>query len=52
MRDALIDNSPAAPGDRDRLSSISIEDYYNPYRIFQWPVSSAIALRERWQRYK
>jgi hypothetical protein len=23
----------------DRLSSISIEDYYNPYRVFQWPDS-------------
>ena len=37
MKPTIID-----PDDRfreilDRLSSMSIEDYYNPYRMFEWP---------------
>jgi hypothetical protein len=37
MTDALIAESPRMQGILDRLSSMSIEDYYNPYKMFEWP---------------
>lgn len=32
-----VGNSDRLRGLLDRLSSMSVEDYYNPYRIFEWP---------------
>jgi len=37
MADVLIDENPRLVNILDRLSSKSIEDYYNPYQMFQWP---------------
>ncbi|MEU6353798.1 diiron oxygenase [Streptomyces sp. NPDC047072] len=37
MTDALLAESPRLKGILDRLSSMSIEDYYNPYKMFEWP---------------
>jgi P-aminobenzoate N-oxygenase AurF len=37
MTTALIDHSQRLREVLDRLSSMSIEDYYNPYQMFQWP---------------
>ncbi|MEU4741045.1 diiron oxygenase [Actinosynnema sp. NPDC023658] len=37
MTSALIDNSQRLREILDRLSSMSIEDYYNPYQMFEWP---------------
>ncbi|MEU5693158.1 diiron oxygenase [Actinosynnema sp. NPDC020468] len=33
----LIDRDDRFRGILDRLSSKSIDDYYNPYRLFEWP---------------
>jgi AraC-like DNA-binding protein len=37
MIDAVIDKDDRFRSVLDRLSSKSIDDYYNPYRLFQWP---------------
>ncbi|HET9382961.1 MAG TPA: diiron oxygenase [Streptomyces sp.] len=37
MADTLIGENPRLLGILDRLSSMSVEDYYNPYQMFQWP---------------
>jgi hypothetical protein len=37
MTGALIDNNPRLLEILDRLSNMSIEDYYNPYQMFEWP---------------
>ncbi|MFH8440197.1 diiron oxygenase [Streptomyces sp. NPDC018026] len=37
MVSEVIDRSPRFQGILDRLSAKSIDDYYNPYRIFEWP---------------
>jgi hypothetical protein len=37
MTSGLIDNSQRLRDILDRLSSMAVEDYYNPYRVFQWP---------------
>jgi hypothetical protein len=39
MTTALIDTSERLREILDRLSSKSIEDYYNPYQMFDWPGS-------------
>jgi P-aminobenzoate N-oxygenase AurF len=39
MATALIDNSARLREILDRLSNKSIEDYYNPYQMFEWPES-------------
>jgi hypothetical protein len=39
MTTALIDTSERLREILDRLSSKSIEDYYNPYQMFDWPDS-------------
>jgi hypothetical protein len=39
MIDAVIDRDDRFRGVLDRLSSKSIDDYYNPYRLFDWPDS-------------
>src|SRR5882724_10531661 len=39
MIDAVIDQDDRFRGVLDRLSSKSIDDYYNPYRLFEWPES-------------
>jgi hypothetical protein len=39
MTTALIDNSARLREILDRLSNKSIEDYYNPYQMFEWPDS-------------
>ncbi|WP_182874692.1 diiron oxygenase [Microbispora sp. H10670] len=39
MTTALIDTSKRLREILDRLSSMSIEDYYNPYQMFDWPDS-------------
>lgn len=39
MTTALIDTSERLREILDRLSSMSIEDYYNPYQMFDWPDS-------------
>jgi hypothetical protein len=39
VTNALIDNSERFREILDRLSSMSIEDYYNPYQVFEWPDS-------------
>ncbi|NYE50588.1 hypothetical protein HDA32_005708 [Spinactinospora alkalitolerans] len=33
----LIDENPRFKEIIDRLNSKSVEDYYNPYRVFEWP---------------
>ncbi|MBB5953713.1 hypothetical protein FHS29_000283 [Saccharothrix tamanrassetensis] len=35
----LIDQDDRFRGILDRLSSKSVDDYYNPYRLFEWPDS-------------
>ncbi|KAA2264204.1 diiron oxygenase [Solihabitans fulvus] len=35
----LIDQDDRFRGILDRLTSKSIDDYYNPYRLFEWPAS-------------
>ena len=37
MTKTLIDNNPRLLDILERLSSKSIEDYYNPYQMFEWP---------------
>ncbi|GAA2472706.1 diiron oxygenase [Streptomyces mauvecolor] len=37
MADTLIAENPRLIEILDRLSSKSIEDYYNPYQMFEWP---------------
>ena len=37
MIDAVIDRDDRFRSVLDRLSSKSIDDYYNPYRLFDWP---------------
>ncbi|TMR06540.1 diiron oxygenase [Actinomadura soli] len=37
MTNARMDDSPRLREILDRLSAMSIEDYYNPYQMFQWP---------------
>ncbi|HEX4723750.1 MAG TPA: diiron oxygenase [Pseudonocardiaceae bacterium] len=39
MIDAVIDQDDRFRGVLDRLSSKSVDDYYNPYRLFDWPDS-------------
>lgn len=39
MVDSLIDKNERFIAVLDRLSSKSVEDYYNPYQLFQWPDS-------------
>ena len=39
MTNGLIEVNDRFRSILDRLSSMSIEDYYNPYRVFQWPDS-------------
>src|SRR5882757_663944 len=39
MIDAVIDQDDRFRAVLDRLSSKSIDDYYNPYRLFEWPES-------------
>jgi hypothetical protein len=39
MIDAVIDQDDRFRGVLDRLTSKSIDDYYNPYRLFEWPES-------------
>src|SRR2546422_11238359 len=39
MTTALIDRSERLREVLDRLSAQSIEDYYNPYKTFDWPDS-------------
>lgn len=33
----LIDANERFRGILDRLSTMAVEDYYNPYRVFEWP---------------
>jgi hypothetical protein len=37
MTSALIDDNPRLLEILERLSTMSIEDYYNPYQLFEWP---------------
>ncbi|MEN3610605.1 diiron oxygenase [Plantactinospora sp. ZYX-F-223] len=39
MTTALIDTSERLRDVLNRLSSMSVEDYYNPYQVFDWPDS-------------
>ncbi|UQI46305.1 diiron oxygenase [Streptomyces sp. HU2014] len=39
MVSTLIDQNNRFLGILDRLSSKSVEDYYNPYKLFEWPDS-------------
>lgn len=39
MVSTLIDRNNRFLGILDRLSSKSVEDYYNPYKLFEWPES-------------
>ncbi len=37
MSNALVDQNSRFRDILDRLNSMSIDDYYNPYRVFEWP---------------
>ena len=39
MVSAVIDKNERFKTILDRLSSLSVEDYYNPYQVFEWPDS-------------